>query len=571
MNTRIIQLLVAITVLIGGSQPLFGAHARAKPVPAASKKGVKKISCPVCTFDNPPGSQKCEMCGSPLAAKPAADSDDEKEVAGEIFEAKDFFKKVAGMNEKELRKQLDWNSKEGYLGALAHLKTSKAFNAWKQAWIKEFPQRAAIFAGVHDFKTVGQLNALIDKKGPIQPLGKAQFNILLYDPHNPELTEITRLQADPSNNGALFQLASTFFGPLEGGLEDPARSITEMLKHPVQGEWGSISAAGATIYRKYFMPTENWIKRREGLSHDPSYFYSLYHLRDKAPRTKPRGNEWPDWRVDLQALKHYKYEPQDKLNVGIFTHANIVPTSQQTGHHAPGDAYQAPLLNIPFNSDHRITQVLNSAYDLKPYYKEINAGQKPHNNVLYFAEMVLPAMYDGTLKSAYLHGNQKVYLTLLGGGAFLNDVDWIANVFEDGKTGKPKPIVDFIKQAGLNVNIIYRPDKAREIPVRTAQKDIAFLKRLYHIADLINGTNNAETIINSPKMQDYFDYIRKHYKQVALQQGGATPLPSRRQPQQDPKGSSRRNRSKSRDRQGAAARHRSKSRGAQGQGRRAAQ
>src|SRR5262249_33624928 len=46
-----------------------------------------------------------------------------------------------------------------------------------------------------------------------------------------------------------------------------------------------------------------------------------------------------------------------------------------------------------------------------------------------FARLVLEAAYEATLCSAILNaeatGNAQVFLTLLGGGAFGNEIDWI--------------------------------------------------------------------------------------------------------------------------------------------------
>ena len=52
-----------------------------------------------------------------------------------------------------------------------------------------------------------------------------------------------------------------------------------------------------------------------------------------------------------------------------------------------------------------------------------------------FAELVLEASYEATICAAIINsakptGNNKVFLTLLGGGAFGNDLGWIINAIE---------------------------------------------------------------------------------------------------------------------------------------------
>ncbi|MCX5925125.1 MAG: hypothetical protein NT124_02410 [Candidatus Dependentiae bacterium] len=438
-------------------------------------------------------------------------------------QAEDFFKEVVGMSESSFRATFGWNEKKGYL-AKVPTGSRKSFEDWKRRFIAEFPRRQAIFEGQWRCETLGQLNARIQAQGGVRSLGgRGQLNILLHnDPRGGECTEITALQADPRNNGAVFQLASTFFGPLEGGMENPTASLTGMLHAPVQGEWASISAAGATIYRKYFMPTENFIRRHSEGKKDPSYFYLLHDLGKKALQDKKSGRQ-P--KVDLKALKGYIYNPADAQRVSIFTHANIVTTSscikgqdKKTG---------ALLQSIPLGTHQRITQVLNSAYNLIHYYRELKPGQRPQDNVMNFAKMVLGAMYEGTLKSAYLLGKKKVYLTLLGGGAFVNDISWIAEFFE-----RPD-IIEFIKNSGLEVSIVYRPDKVREKMVRSAQGDINFLRRMYAVSGHIGGTKRD--VMATPHMQQYASYIKQSYAQLGG--GGSAVAAPRVSRQQAPAGS----------------------------------
>jgi hypothetical protein len=71
---------------------------------------------------------------------------------------------------------------------------------------------------------------------------------------------------------------------------------------------------------------------------------------------------------------------------------------------------------------HTLTQVYCSA--LPVAYTDF-----PHVQWEPFARMILKAVYESTLHTALLNfhytGNNKVYLTLLGGGAFGNRTEWI--------------------------------------------------------------------------------------------------------------------------------------------------
>jgi hypothetical protein len=74
------------------------------------------------------------------------------------------------------------------------------------------------------------------------------------------------------------------------------------------------------------------------------------------------------------------------------------------------------------NSQHTVTQAYCSA---------LPVAYSDHSSVLWepFARLVLEASYEATLCAAILNslntGNHRVFLTLLGGGAFGNKTGWI--------------------------------------------------------------------------------------------------------------------------------------------------
>jgi len=79
-------------------------------------------------------------------------------------------------------------------------------------------------------------------------------------------------------------------------------------------------------------------------------------------------------------------------------------------------------------SRHKVSQAYCSALPIA--YSQYSAELwKP------FAELVLEASYEATICAAIINsakptGNNKVFLTLLGGGAFGNDLGWIINAIE---------------------------------------------------------------------------------------------------------------------------------------------
>lgn len=428
--------------------------------------------------------------------------------------AKDFFEDVAGITEEGLKAlikdRLSYWSRE--LGS---------YERWKKRWIEDekFPRQKAIFAGKHEFATVAELDKQIEtdedflkkkaQEEAEQASSKASFNIIIHDNKQPELSDIRVLQADSNNKGAFFQVASTKH-VLEGSSWHPDVLLSSMLSTPVQGEWAAISAAGATIYRKYFMPIENDLKQRwsEFFHWSSSYnpaLYNLFHeIQNKVPSV---GNQ------------NYKYDANDKNLMGIFTHSDIYVTNLVQA--------DRTMESIPLEKEQKITQIFNAAHDLRDYL--FSDDGLPSEQVIQFAKMVLAGMYEGTIKSAYyqsvnsIHkdpnlfpGRKKLYLTLLGGGSFRNDIGWIADVFE------ADAFINFIKKSGLEINLIYYPDKARDKAVRTYEGDIDFLNRMAKIADKINDTTVVSQAVNDADARIKSAYENMEYKGVAC--GIGTPM-----------------------------------------------
>lgn len=497
-----------------------------------------KISCPACTFDNEPDATECTICGTALPrpqrrSRPvpplpgprqqqqasAQGEEEGKQSAGmlpqpvrqvmqqpqrpvrrgEQFLVRDFFEKVVGMSEDDFRAQFQWNER-GPQGRLHYFDklSLRDFEAWKNGWIRESPERESIFTGDYQFETLGELYNKLDKKG-ITPLTKSsKFYITLHDPANPLKSDIACTQSDPEiAYKASFQLASTFFGPLEGGIDNPKAKLSDMIAHAVQGEWASLVTAGATIFRKYFMPTIHYLEQREGVSNRPQSYYLLSNLASKAPiyiEEHPiRGNLKS---VNMDALLRYKFNPNDKYAVGIFTHSDIVPTSRLIKPVPFGaDKNDSVMQQILFASNPtKITQFFNSAYNLIKYRTDY-PNQADDQPVMQFAKMVMHAQYEADLIKAYLSGKPYIEFTLLGCGAFVNEIKWIAEFFE-----KPE-IQQFIKDTGLEVNIIYGPDKLRDIVVRSAETDIDFLDRMYAIA------STFQKIPPRNDIQAYYDNV----------------------------------------------------------------
>ena len=409
----------------------------------------------------------------PLVAPPRVIPPARPVVPADQIVRKNFFEDIVGIKEDQFRKKYKW----------AWNNPTRITN--KRQWIQQHSRRAAIFQGNFNFYTVDELNRLVAQNR--QPLTTTpRFTILIHDPSNPKETDIRYLQSNPANKNAVFQLASTFWGPLEGGIYKEKAFLSGMLHSPVQGEEASISAAGATIYRKYFMP---------------QYYYLLHELKNKIPMIWMGGEPT----INLNVIRNYRYNPNDKTKVGIGLHSNIVVSSGYGEGRSENDKQERLNIvvdqqgNVDTMRSQIISQVFTSAYNTIG----VRRKQQLNQNIIDMAQMLLNASYEGTLKAAFAIRKPKVFLTLMGAGAFRNDIGWLE------KALNRREIIDFIQTKGMDVTLIFRPDKKRDNPVREPRGDFQFLKSMLEIADEINRTN----LRNNPAVLKLIDeYLTSAYE-----------------------------------------------------------
>lgn len=381
-----------------------------------------------------------------------------------------FFSHLVGMNEQTFRQHFaferGWLNKNLSVEALSWIQAPPAVRGAMPSdlltWIRAYPNRAALFQGSTRLESLNTLN------GPFitaKPLGKPHFSVTFFDPLNPEESDIRSLVTRPENNQAGFQVASTFFGMLEGGMINWNSYLESMLKGAAQGEELSICTAGATIYRKYFAPRQPYLL--EQLPQLPQAF----------------GKHGAYLSIDKVLAYNYQLGDEHKIEVGLHENALVTLGQAQNPHKKP--APQDLQTTVPFHVDLntgliKAGQIVNlvstSAYSLRNLDSRVI--QDPR--VIKFCQMLLNTSYEATLKTLYTTGHPKVFLTLMGAGAFANEIEWIGNALHC------PAIVDCIQKGGLDVHLLYRadPNKAH----RSAQKDAQFLYEMLFLADRINGT-----------------------------------------------------------------------------------
>lgn len=223
------------------------------------------------------------------------------------------------------------------------------------------------------------------------------------------VADVQTLHADLSNADSLFQVASQF-------------NLLEMVSHNVIPEHGvgiyendhtqgpacAIAAGAGTIYRNYFAPVNGQIGQSENNQIDclvgvgrelGNSDNSLWLMRNGYALASRNGL--------IEISNHLRASSEDErdalrqlLRIGIQWNAQVTLK----------------------DCTHRVSQAYCSALPI---------AYSKHSPDLWedFARLVLEASYEATICAAILNslraGNNRAFLTLLGGGAFGNETDWI--------------------------------------------------------------------------------------------------------------------------------------------------
>lgn len=223
------------------------------------------------------------------------------------------------------------------------------------------------------------------------------------------VADVEDLHAFPVNARALFQVASQFnllemFAPAV----TPEQGITRYAYDRTQGPICAMACAAGLVYRNYFVS----VNGRLGQTTDNQI--DCLDLIGEALHRK----EWGLWRMcngyvqsNEAALKH----------IGeILAAMNTHDRERLKGLLKVGIQWNTEV-TLP-GSGHFVSQVYCSA--LPVAYSQVSPTLwEP------FARLVLEATYEATFHAAVLnhtdHGNDRLYLTQVGGGAFGNHPTWI--------------------------------------------------------------------------------------------------------------------------------------------------
>jgi len=231
--------------------------------------------------------------------------------------------------------------------------------------------------------------------------------------------DVRLMHHDTSNAGALFQVASQF-NLLEMVSPDvtPERGVTRYAHDGTQGPACAIAAGAATIYRNYFAPVGDAEGQTAERQHD-----GLADMGDALCASLGTG-------IDQLWQMRNGYALASKSGLAaISRHLTACDDAEI-------DRLRG-LLRIGLHSDVEVTDAPGPD---RPYVSQAFCSALPVSYGVQspdwegFARLVLEAAYEATFCAAVLNagagGSNRVFLTLLGGGAFGNRGAWIYDALE---------------------------------------------------------------------------------------------------------------------------------------------
>lgn len=244
------------------------------------------------------------------------------------------------------------------------------------------------------------------------------------------VADVQQLHADESNAGSLFQVASQFnLLEMLSPSVTPERGVGIYENDHTQGPACAVAAGAGTIYRNYFAVVNGQVGQSAGNQIDC--------LADVG--TALGNSESRLWEM--------------RNGYALVSRGGLVEISNRLRAAGEGELDGLRrLLRIGIQWDTQVTLDGSEHTVSQAYCSALPVAYSQHPPSLWaeFARLVLEASYEATLCAAILNsvrsGNNRLFLTLLGGGAFGNETDWIV--------GGIRRALSLHKHADLDVAIV---------------------------------------------------------------------------------------------------------------------
>lgn len=250
-----------------------------------------------------------------------------------------------------------------------------------------------------------EIVSLADLRNKVSALGNSGGGLILDE----VVGDAKALHENLSNHGAMFQVASQFnLLEMVGPSVTPEQGVGIYQNDPTQGPACAIACGAGTIYRNYFVPVNGQVGQSEFLQVDcldsigvalGNTGSRLWTMRNGYALPSSTGLQQIDSR--LQELSECEIDLlRSKLFVGIQHNTQVTIGG----------------------AEHLVSQVYCSAMPVA--YSRLPSRQWER-----FARLILETAYEATFAAAVIQSaeskNKNLFLTLLGGGAFGNDKQWI--------------------------------------------------------------------------------------------------------------------------------------------------
>ena len=220
---------------------------------------------------------------------------------------------------------------------------------------------------------------------------------------------VQHFHQDSTNQGALFQAASQFnLLEMVGPEVSPEEGIEIYEYDRTQGPACAIACGAGTIYRNYFVEVNGEIGQTfnnqidcldeigKALGNEGN---QLWQMKNGYALANAEGLQKIAHHLDNLSVEDYE-TIKDKLKIGLQWDSEATLSA----------------------SKHRVSQAYCSALPVAYSHLDSNLWKS-------FAKLILLATYEATFYTGLINyektGNKNVFLTLVGGGAFGNDNDWI--------------------------------------------------------------------------------------------------------------------------------------------------
>jgi len=223
------------------------------------------------------------------------------------------------------------------------------------------------------------------------------------------VADVQELHCDIENTNAMFQAASQFnLLEMVGPHISPEQGVDRYENDYTQGPACAIACGAGTIYRNYFVELENQIGQTVENQIDcleligkelNNEDLNLWQMQNGYAMVNQNG--LLSINKKIAALSFLEREQlKDKLKVGIQWNTEVTKSITK----------------------HKVSQIYCSALPVAYCHTDSIYWE-------YFSRVVLEATYEATLYAALINYDKtesaKVYLTLVGGGAFGNEEHWI--------------------------------------------------------------------------------------------------------------------------------------------------